>query len=188
MARRPMMAANWKMNKTVREAEYTATLLPRAADAEEDVDVVVCVPHTCLHEVSEMADTLRSARGAQNFYHEDSGAYTGEISAPCSSTSRPARSSWATPNGAKSSARPTRWSPGRRSVRWRPKFCPSSVSGRPRRRDAGDMWEKVSGQVERVIEELEDVGRWKRRLRLRADLGHRDRRYSHPRGCAGRHR
>ena len=40
MARRPMMAANWKMNKTVREAqEYTAALLPRAADAEEEVDV-----------------------------------------------------------------------------------------------------------------------------------------------------
>ena len=46
--RLPMMAANWKMNKTVREAqEYMAALLPRAADAE-GVDVAVFVPFTCL--------------------------------------------------------------------------------------------------------------------------------------------
>ena len=39
MARRPMMAANWKMNKTIREAEeYTAALLPRAADVSELLD------------------------------------------------------------------------------------------------------------------------------------------------------
>src|SRR5215217_3848578 len=57
MARRPMMAANWKMNKTVREAQkYTAALLPRAADAEGEVDVAVCAPFTCLHEVGRMAD------------------------------------------------------------------------------------------------------------------------------------
>src|SRR5215212_7035997 len=74
MARRPMMAANWKMNKTVREAqEYTAALLPRAADAEEDVDVVVCAPHTCLHEVGRMAADSAVSAGAQNFYYEDSG-------------------------------------------------------------------------------------------------------------------
>src|ERR687898_3524769 len=83
MARRPMMAANWKMNKTVREAqEYTAALLPRAADAEEEVDVVVCVPFTCLHEVGRMAGDSAVIAGAQNFYHEDSGAFTGEVSAP----------------------------------------------------------------------------------------------------------
>src|SRR5919107_168735 len=74
MSRRPMMAANWKMNKTVREAEeYTAALLPRAADAEEDVDVAVCVPFTCLHEVGRMAEDSAIMAGAQNFYFEDSG-------------------------------------------------------------------------------------------------------------------
>src|SRR5215210_3125339 len=83
MARRPMMAANWKMNKTVREAEeYTAALLPRAADAQEDVDVAVCVPFTCLHEVGRIAHDSAVMAGAQNFYYEDSGAFTGEVSAP----------------------------------------------------------------------------------------------------------
>ena len=68
MARRPMMAANWKMNKTVREAEeYTAALLPRAADAEEDVDVVVCAPHTCLYEVGRMAGDSAVIAGAHTF-------------------------------------------------------------------------------------------------------------------------
>src|ERR687884_505810 len=82
MARRPMMAANWKMNKTIREAqEYTAALLPRAADAE-GVDVAVFVPFTCLHEVARMAEDTEVIAGAQNFYFEDSGAFTGEISAP----------------------------------------------------------------------------------------------------------
>jgi triosephosphate isomerase len=70
MSRRPMMAANWKMNKTVRAAEeYTAALLPRAADAEEDVDVAVCVPFTCLHEVGRMAEDSAIMAGAQNFYY-----------------------------------------------------------------------------------------------------------------------
>src|ERR687890_316500 len=83
MARRPMMAANWKMNKTVREAqEYTAALLPRAADAEEEVDVAVCAPFTCLREVGRMAGDSAVIAGAQNFYYEDWGAFTGEVSAP----------------------------------------------------------------------------------------------------------
>ena len=62
MARRPMMAANWKMNKTVTEAQnYTAALLPRAADAE-GVDVAVFVPFTCLHEVGRMAEDTAGYR------------------------------------------------------------------------------------------------------------------------------
>src|SRR5918911_2130751 len=82
MARRPMMAANWKMNKTIREAqEYTAALLPRVADAD-GVDVAVFVPFTCLHEVARMAEDTKVIAGAQNFYFEDSGAFTGEVSAP----------------------------------------------------------------------------------------------------------
>ena len=82
MARRPMMAANWKMNKTVREAqEYTAALLPRAADAE-GVDVAVFAPFTSLPEVARMSEDSDVIAGAQNFFYEDSGAYTGEVSAP----------------------------------------------------------------------------------------------------------
>ncbi|MCA1849387.1 MAG: phosphoglycerate kinase, partial [Actinobacteria bacterium] len=82
MARRPMMAANWKMNKTIREAQdYMAALLPRAADAE-GVDVAVFAPFTCLSEAARMAEDSAVIVGAQNFYFEDSGAFTGEVSAP----------------------------------------------------------------------------------------------------------
>ncbi len=77
-----MMAANWKMNKTVREAQdYMAALLPRAADAE-GVDVAVFVPFTCLNEVARMTEDSGVIAGAQNFFYEDSGAFTGEVSAP----------------------------------------------------------------------------------------------------------
>ena len=81
--RKPMMAANWKMNKLVREAEdYVARLLPRVADAGGEVDVAVFAPFTSLHAVARMTQDTPVVAGAQNFYFEDSGAFTGEVSAP----------------------------------------------------------------------------------------------------------
>src|ERR671914_1982663 len=147
MARRPMMAANWKMNKTVREAqEYTAALLPRAADAEEDVDVVVCAPHTCLHEVGRMAADSAVMAGAQNFYYEDSGAYTGEVSAPMlldagagavvvGHSERREIFGETDEMVARKTARAV-------SAGILPVVC---VGGTKEERDAGEMWEKVSG-------------------------------------------
>jgi triosephosphate isomerase (TIM) len=156
--RRPMMAANWKMNKTVREAEgYVAALLPRAADAGE-VDVAVFVPFTALPAVARMTEDTRVIAGAQNFYYEDSGAFTGEVSAPM-----------LLDVGAKGVvvghserrevfgetdemvARKTR-----RAVEagLLPVVC---VGETKEERDSspGGMWEKVSGQVRRVMEELD---------------------------------
>jgi triosephosphate isomerase (TIM) len=157
MARRPMMAANWKMNKTVREAEeYTAALLPRAADAEEDVDVVVCAPHTCLHEVGRMAADSAVIAGAQNFYYEDSGAFTGEVSAPMlldvgAGAVIVGHSERREVFGETDEmvARKTK-----RAVEadLLPIVC---VGETKEERDAGGMWDKVSGQARRV---LEDVG------------------------------
>ena len=158
MARRPMMAANWKMNKTVREAEeYTAALLPRAADAEE-VDVAVCVPFTCLHEVGRMAENSAVTAGAQNFYYEDSGAFTGEVSAPMlldvgAGAVIVGHSERREVFGETDEmvARKTK-----RAVEADilPIVC---VGETKEERDAGGMWEKVSGQVRRVLEELEDT-------------------------------
>jgi len=103
------MAANWKMNKTLREAqEYTAALLPRAADTE-GVDVAVFVAFTCLHEVARMAEDSAVIAGAQNFYYEDSGAFTGEVSAPMLLDVRARAAIVGTPSGASSSARRTTW-------------------------------------------------------------------------------
>ncbi len=82
MARVPFIAGNWKMHKTVQEAEdYIQGLLPRVYSAD-GVDVALCVPYT---DLQAMVDSTRGSRVeifAQNMHEADHGAYTGEISAP----------------------------------------------------------------------------------------------------------
>jgi triosephosphate isomerase (TIM) len=81
MARTPYIAANWKMNKTIAEAsEFIDALLPRIAATQHDV--VVCPPFTALQEVVERRRGTAVRVAAQNMHFEESGAYTGEISAP----------------------------------------------------------------------------------------------------------
>ncbi len=81
MARTPYIAANWKMNKTVAEAaEFIDTLLPRIAATQHDV--VVCPPFTALHEVVERRRGTAVRVAAQNMHEGESGAFTGEVSAP----------------------------------------------------------------------------------------------------------
>ncbi len=157
MARSPMMAANWKMNKTLREAqEYTAALLPRAADAE-GVDVAVFTPFTCLHEVARMAEDSAVIAGAQNFYYEDSGAFTGEVSAPMLLDVR-ARAAIVGHSERRELFGETDDMVARKAARaveagLLPVVC---VGETKEERDAGGMWDKCSGQVRRVMEELDD--------------------------------
>jgi triosephosphate isomerase (TIM) len=81
MPRTPYIAANWKMNKTVAEAaEFIDALLPRIAATQHDV--VVCPPFTALHEVVERRRGTAVRVAAQNMHFDESGAFTGEISAP----------------------------------------------------------------------------------------------------------
>jgi len=81
--RRPLVAANWKMNKTNADAEeFMREFLPAAEGIAADVDVVVCPPFTALRAVAELARDSRVRVGAQNMHEEDSGAFTGEVSAP----------------------------------------------------------------------------------------------------------
>ena len=161
MPRRPMMAGNWKMNKTVSEAqEYTAGLLPRAADAE-GVNVAVFVPFTCLHEVARMAENSAVIAGAQNFYYEDFGAFTGEVSAPMlldlgSRAVIVGHSERREIFGETDEmiARKTR-----RAVEagLLPVVCVGETK-EERELSPDGMWEKVSGQVRQVIEDLGDAG------------------------------
>jgi triosephosphate isomerase len=82
VSRRPFIAGNWKMNKTIAEAEaYIGALLPRVG-AVEDVEIAVCPPFTALQA---MVDSTRGSAVqvyAQNMHEADSGAFTGEVSAP----------------------------------------------------------------------------------------------------------
>jgi triosephosphate isomerase len=154
-----MMAANWKMNKTVREAqEYTAALLPRAADAE-GVDVAVFAPYTSLTEVARMAEDSLVIAGAQNLYHEDSGAFTGEVSVPMLQDVG-ARAAIVGHSERRELFGEDDDLVARKAARvveagLLPIVC---VGETKEERDAGDMWEKVSGQVRRVMEELDDPG------------------------------
>ena len=156
MARLPMMAANWKMNKTVREAqEYTAALLPRAADAE-GVDVAVFAPFTSLPEVARMSQDSAVMAGAQNFFYEDSGAFTGEVSAPML-LDVGARAVIVGHSERRELFGETDELVARKTRRaveagLLPVVC---VGETKEERDAGNMWEKVSGQLRRVMEELD---------------------------------
>ena len=78
---RTIVAGNWKMHKTVREAEaFAETFIPLLPSLPEDVDIVVCPPFTALERMCEQFHATRVKVGAQNMFWEQSGAYTGEIS------------------------------------------------------------------------------------------------------------
>ncbi len=156
MARRPMMAANWKMNKLVGEArDYVEQLLPRIEGAE-GVDVAIFAPFTSLDEVVRLTQGTPVVAGAQNFYYEDSGAFTGEVSAPMleevgaeavivGHSERREIFEETDETVARKAARAV-------SAGLLPVVC---VGETKEERDAGSMWEKVSGQVRAVFEHLD---------------------------------
>ena len=78
MARRKIIAGNWKMNMTPSQAvELINTLKPLVAT--EDVDVVFCVPAIDIIPAVEAVKGSNIEIGAENMYYEEKGAYTGEI-------------------------------------------------------------------------------------------------------------
>ena len=78
--RKPIIAGNWKMNKTPDEARELVLAL-RETVKDADCDVVVCVPATNYAAVKEAAEGSNIKLGAQNVHFAASGAYTGELSA-----------------------------------------------------------------------------------------------------------
>ena len=78
--RKKIVAGNWKMNKTPKEALDLVELLKEKVDTDT-VDVVFCVPAIDIIPVAEALKGTKIALGAQNMHFEESGAYTGEISA-----------------------------------------------------------------------------------------------------------
>ncbi len=79
MSRKTIIAGNWKMNKTPKEAEaLLGEVLPKAAGAA--CEVVVCTPYVDLPTACRVAAGSKVKVGAQNVHFEASGAFTGEIS------------------------------------------------------------------------------------------------------------
>ncbi len=78
--RKTVIAGNWKMNKLPSE---TYNFVKEIADATENSSctVVCCTPFLCLSEAVRAAENTHVEIGAENLYFEDSGAYTGEVSA-----------------------------------------------------------------------------------------------------------
>ncbi len=79
MARRKIIAGNWKMNKTPSEAMELAKKLAPLCETEK-ADVVFGVPAIDILPVAEAVKGTKIAVAAQNMYWEEKGAYTGEIS------------------------------------------------------------------------------------------------------------
>lgn len=79
--RKPIIAGNWKMNKTVDEAVSLAIGLKRKFYTFGEADIVICPPFTALSKVNDGIIDSSMMLGSQDVYWEDEGAFTGEISA-----------------------------------------------------------------------------------------------------------
>ena len=78
--RTPIIAGNWKMNKTIGEAVSTIKELRNLVKGITDKEIVICPPFTALSNLSAELKVSNISLGAQNMYQELKGAFTGEIS------------------------------------------------------------------------------------------------------------
>ena len=78
--RRPILAGNWKMNKTVAEATEFVRSIRRGLNDVKGVDRVLCPPFTSLAAIKDLLSATQIDLGAQNMHWEEKGAYTGEVS------------------------------------------------------------------------------------------------------------
>jgi triosephosphate isomerase (TIM) len=79
--RKPIIAGNWKMHKTIAEAvEFVNDIKDKVNNT--DVEAVICAPFTLLKDLKEATKGTNIKIGAQNMHYEDKGAFTGEVSAP----------------------------------------------------------------------------------------------------------
>ena len=77
--RKPIIAGNWKMHKTIAEAlEFVSDIKDRVNN--EKVEAVICAPFTLLKDLKEATKGTGIKVGAQNMHFEEKGAFTGEIS------------------------------------------------------------------------------------------------------------
>ncbi len=80
LLRPPLVAGNWKMNKTVSQAHNFVNNLKEAVTEVNDVEIVICPPYTALFSLNQVLKGSNIFLGAQNMYYYEKGAFTGEIS------------------------------------------------------------------------------------------------------------
>ncbi len=80
--RKPIIAGNWKLNNNTKESVELVTALKRSLSEVTDIEIVVCPVYTALLIVADVIFESNIGLGAQDLYWEDSGAFTGEVSAP----------------------------------------------------------------------------------------------------------
>lgn len=78
--RRPLIAANWKMNKTLEETKSFLNEFISLVKDVKDIDIVIAPPFTSLYLASSMLQNTSIFLSSQNLFYEEKGAYTGEIS------------------------------------------------------------------------------------------------------------
>lgn len=79
--RKPVIAGNWKMHKTIKESIELVNSLKRELVDIDAAEIIVCPVYTALSDVADVLTDSNIALGAQNVYWETSGAFTGEVSA-----------------------------------------------------------------------------------------------------------
>lgn len=78
--RKQIIAANWKMHKTLSEAKSFMEEIKDALPSREQVETVICPPALFLADLVTLAKDTEAGIGAQNMHFEEKGAFTGEIS------------------------------------------------------------------------------------------------------------
>ena len=78
--RKPIIAGNWKMNKTLSEAKSFVEEVKGLVPSNEAVDAVICSPAPFLGQLVELTEGTDVSIGAQNMHFEENGAFTGEVS------------------------------------------------------------------------------------------------------------
>ena len=80
--RKPFIAGNWKMHKTLAEARELIAGIRAGLEGVTGVDVLICTPFTLLFPIARAVADTPIMFGAQNAHEEIQGAFTGEISVP----------------------------------------------------------------------------------------------------------
>ncbi|KAA0240748.1 MAG: triose-phosphate isomerase [Ignavibacteriaceae bacterium] len=79
--RKKVIAGNWKMNMDIHQSQKLVSEIINGLGKDNRAEVIICPPFTSLSEVSSLLKGTQIKLGAQNMFYEESGAFTGEISA-----------------------------------------------------------------------------------------------------------